>query len=124
MRPERCYVVAATPRTGSSLLCECLEATGIAGRPAEVFAPDFRDQWRKYLSVPAGASFDEYLGIVFRYGSTPNGVRALKIQWMHVATLANEYRFAGDSDDVLEALYPGAAYVNIRRQDRRAQALS
>ena len=32
------YVIAATPRSGSSLLAEGLEATGVVGRPAEYFS--------------------------------------------------------------------------------------
>jgi LPS sulfotransferase NodH len=35
--PRRSYLVCATPRSGSTLLCETLEQTGIAGRPREYF---------------------------------------------------------------------------------------
>lgn len=35
--PRRCYLVCATPRSGSTLLCETLEATGVGGRPREYF---------------------------------------------------------------------------------------
>jgi trehalose 2-sulfotransferase len=35
--PQRSYLVCATPRSGSTLLCETLEATGVAGRPREYF---------------------------------------------------------------------------------------
>jgi trehalose 2-sulfotransferase len=31
------YLVCATPRSGSTLLCEGLKATGVAGRPEEYF---------------------------------------------------------------------------------------
>src|SRR5436305_13917700 len=36
-RPSQSYTVAATPRSGSTLLCELLASTGVAGRPAEHF---------------------------------------------------------------------------------------
>lgn len=124
MKPERYYIVAATPRTGSSLLCEGLKATGIAGRPDEVFAPGFRDKWYGHWALSHDTSFEEYLRVAFRHGTTDNGVYGLKIQWMHVATLARDVSFAGASEDVLAALFPGAAFVNIIRRDRRAQALS
>lgn len=124
MVPKRSYIVAATPRTGSSLLCEGLAATGIAGRPAEVFAPDFRGMWYKYWSLGQSASFPNYLDAAFRYGTTSNGVFGLKIQWMHVARLARDLSFAGNSDDVLESLFLNAAFINIVRRDRRAQAFS
>ena len=31
------YLVCATPRSGSTLLCQGLKATGVAGRPEEYF---------------------------------------------------------------------------------------
>lgn len=74
--------------------------------------------------MPAEVKFQEYLEFVRRYGTTSNGVYGLKIQWMHVATLANETGLAGDREGVLESLFPGAAFVNIVRRNRRAQALS
>ena len=35
--PRASYLLCATPRSGSTLLCDALEGTGIAGRPAEHF---------------------------------------------------------------------------------------
>jgi LPS sulfotransferase NodH len=122
--PTQRYIVAATPRTGSSLLCEGLKATALAGRPDEVFAPTFRDKWYGHFAIKRPLSFKEYLKVALLYGTTPNGVYGLKIQWMHVATLAREAAFPGNSDDVLEHLFPGAIFINIVRRDRRAQALS
>jgi LPS sulfotransferase NodH len=37
VRPERSYLVCATPRSGSTLLCHLLDQTGIAGHPEEYF---------------------------------------------------------------------------------------
>ena len=34
------YLVCSIPRSGSSLLCELLGGTGLAGAPAEFFHPD------------------------------------------------------------------------------------
>ncbi|HEV2837128.1 MAG TPA: Stf0 family sulfotransferase [Pyrinomonadaceae bacterium] len=124
IEPRRRYIVAATPRTGSSLLCEALKTTTVAGRPDEVFAPAFRDTWYGHLGIKGPVSFKDYLSVALRYGTTANGVYGLKIQWMHVATLAREATFAGNSEDVLEHLFPGAAFINIVRRDRRGQALS
>ncbi|HEY8581858.1 MAG TPA: Stf0 family sulfotransferase [Capillimicrobium sp.] len=36
-RPQRSYLVCATPRSGSTLLCHLLDGTGLAGHPAEYF---------------------------------------------------------------------------------------
>ena len=37
MPPLRSYLVCATPRSGSTLLCHLLSQTGLAGRPEEYF---------------------------------------------------------------------------------------
>ena len=37
MRPELSYLICATPRSGSTLLCAALDDTGIAGHPEEHF---------------------------------------------------------------------------------------
>lgn len=121
--PTTNYIVAATPRTGSSLLCEGLCATGIAGRPAEVFAPDFRGMWYKHWLLGPDTSFSDYVHTAVRHGTTSNGVFGLKIQWMHVALLARDLELPC-GDGVLDLLFPKAQFINIVRRDRRAQALS
>jgi len=35
--PERSYLVCATPRSGSTLVCKALRETGVAGKPEEYF---------------------------------------------------------------------------------------
>src|SRR3954470_5825583 len=35
--PTRSYLVCATPRSGSTLLCHLLDQTGVAGHPEEYF---------------------------------------------------------------------------------------
>jgi trehalose 2-sulfotransferase len=121
---RRRYIVAATPRTGSSLLCEGLGACCVAGRPAEVFAPDFRDPWYARWGVPRHAPFRRYFDAALRYGTSANGIYGIKIQWMHVPVLAMEVGHPGPPGEVLDQLFPDALYVNIIRQDRRAQAIS
>ena len=36
-QPDRSFLVCATPRSGSTLVCHALEETGVAGRPEEYF---------------------------------------------------------------------------------------
>src|SRR5215210_6559319 len=100
--PRMSYLVCATPRSGSTLLCELLASTGIAGRPAEYFedlrATGLPRQAREYfggyddpvvehlpLLLPgapeAPGHFEAHLGQVVREGTTPNGVFAAKLMW-------------------------------------------
>jgi trehalose 2-sulfotransferase len=120
--PARAYIVAATPRTGSSLLCEGLCATGVAGYPSEPFAPDFCAMWRARWGLDRTIGTRGYVDAALRHGTSANGITAFKIQWMHIAPLARELRLP--EDEVLWKLLPGARFVNMVRRDRRAQALS
>jgi len=122
--PATNYIVAATPRTGSGLLCYGLEDTGIAGRPAEFFAPHLRSQWCQSWLLSENVGFRQYHEAALRHGTTNNGFFGLKIHWMHVVSLAQDALQADDSDLVLESLFPRAKFVSIVRRDRRAQALS
>jgi LPS sulfotransferase NodH len=105
-------------------LCEALTATGVAGRPSEVFAPDFRGPWFDFWGLAPDCGFQAYFDAATAHGTGQNGNFGLKIQWMHVPVLAKDLRYRGPASGILSHLYPGARYVNTVRRDRRAQALS
>jgi trehalose 2-sulfotransferase len=118
------YVIASTPRSGSSLLAGGLVATGVAGRPEEFFTPDYIGSYKEDLKLPVDCSWAEYLAKVMAFAATENGVLGVKIHWRHVVSLARALGFHGDPGAVLEELFPAAVFVNIVRADRRAQAIS
>jgi LPS sulfotransferase NodH len=118
------YVIASTPRSGSSLLAAGLVATGVAGRPEEYFTPDYIGAYKEDLKLPTDCSWAEYLAKVMAFAATENGVRGFKIHWRHVVVLADALGFRGDPGVALEMLFPAAVFVNIVRADRRAQAIS
>ncbi len=121
---HRTYLIASTPRSGSSFLAAGLVATGVAGRPEEYFAAEHIGAYREDLQVPQNCSWPEYLAEVMAYAATENGVRGVKIHWRDVVSLAEALGLRDDPGAVLETLFPAAVFVNIVRADRRAQALS
>lgn len=70
MQPKLCYTIWFTQRTGSTLLCQALEETGIAGVPHEWFW-----QWAKDPPTEAPAELQRRL---WKNGSTSNGVFGVK----------------------------------------------
>lgn len=118
------YLVASTPRSGSSFLAAGLAATGVAGRPEEYFAAEHMAAYKEDLQLPQDCSWPEYLAKVKAYAATDNGIRGVKIHWRDVVLLAEALGFRDDPGVVLEKLFPTAVFVNIVRADRRAQAIS
>lgn len=108
MTPRRAYIVCSTQRSGSTLLCELLQSTGVAGRPKEFFeavaatgVPPHPGDYLAGLprtgagirddSTPSEAppysdlrgldSYREHLARTFTDGTTPNGVFATKLMF-------------------------------------------
>jgi LPS sulfotransferase NodH len=90
--PTASYLVCASQRSGTTMLCRALADTGIAGLPEEYFlAVDEREQprWPGWEHGPFGRAHqardrDHYLQIVYNLGSTPNGIFAAKLMWNNV----------------------------------------
>jgi LPS sulfotransferase NodH len=132
------YVVCATPRSGSTLLCETLIQTGVAGVPREYFEALPRTglprQPREYLPDlddpevdrllppvrrgPALPPFAERLAAALRAGTTPNGVFGAKVMWGYVEPLLEA------TGGALERALPGLRYVLVAREDKLRQAIS
>ena len=77
-RPVQSYLVCATPRSGSTLLCEALGSTDLAGPPAEYFLPKDDGHWCREWDVKG---FEAFVDRALAAGSTPNGVFGAKVMW-------------------------------------------
>jgi LPS sulfotransferase NodH len=147
------YFVCATPRSGSTLFCEALSATGVAGRPAEYFealrgtdlprqpqeyfdalTPDLEALLPRFEQEPPPElarveSYEDYLTWTREQGTTPNGVFAAKLMWGYLGEFAERLRetglYAGAGElDVIESAFPGARYVRVVRLAKVEQAVS
>lgn len=142
---ERTVVVASEARSGSTLLCASLAATGLVGDPREYLQPFWlasghrlfgapvptpherlrrvarrvalrRQWWAMWRVVPS--SLPDYLRELERRRTTPNGVFALKVHWHTYAPLRERTGFG------FELLSQPISWVHIRRRDHVAQAVS
>jgi LPS sulfotransferase NodH len=145
------YLVCATPRSGSTLLCETLRDTGVAGNPLEFFealpetgvprrpldylaglddasarsliadTPPHDVPW--YSDTRGIADYREHLERVRRWGTTENGVFGAKIMWAHLADLG---RRLGEADlhALVDAELDRPRFVWVRRADKVRQAVS
>jgi LPS sulfotransferase NodH len=145
------YLVCATPRSGSTLLCDTLRKTGIAGNPLEFFEalPETGVPRRPldyliglddpealalvedapapeappYSDLRACSSYAEHLEKVRASGTTPNGVFGAKIMWAHLEDLARQ-RGSHDLGTLVDELFDRPRFVWVRRRDTVRQAVS
>ncbi len=133
MAPSLTYVICSGPRSGSTLLAKSLEATGLAGRPAEYFDPHAKNErfWVDRLGIASDA---EYVDKVIKAATTPNGICGLKLLWHQVDIFEKKIAASQVADRpirshplALEAMRPRfgeTRYIWLRRRNSVAQAIS
>jgi len=127
------YLICATPRTGSTLLCGLLRSTGVAGRPESYFRlPDessWADRWRLARGHGGGCDYRDYVAAAVAEGSTDNGVFGARVMWRTleemVAKLGVVYPDRAGADlELLTAAFGRTRFVHLWREDTVAQAVS
>src|SRR5215213_1388408 len=89
MTAQTCYLVLATPRSGSTLLGQGLQASGLAGDPKEFFGHKM-SFWMERWQTPTLPAFIVHLR---QARATPNGVFGAKLlyrQILHLESLAGQ----------------------------------
>lgn len=127
------YLVCATHRSGSNLLCQALWHTGLCGYPQEFFSPTRAEiiAGEHALGVDPDADYLGYLRALRAKRATPNGVFGGKIMWPHLALFREQLEksagidAAGKGDAaLLREIYPGLRCLWMRRDDTLRQAIS
>lgn len=128
------YVICTSPRSGSTLLCALLKATGVAGRPGSHFHEPSLDEWLEdyRLEGTAFASREDALRAVFaaarEKGEGGTGVFGLRLQRGSFRFFmgAADAIYPGRSSDVerIEAAFGPTLFIHLRRADKLAQAVS
>ena len=114
--PHTCYLIAASPRSGSQLLGALLTSTGLAGFPDEHFNPWHMGDATNFF--PDNLLYSpEHIQRLLERHTTPNGVFGTKAHFLQVIN------FVGL--DRLESLYPTPLkYISLRRRDFIRQGIS
>jgi trehalose 2-sulfotransferase len=129
------YLVCATERSGSTLLCELLSGTGVAGSPEEFFeflgATGRPRQPREYfdegseiaerlpplLAPLPQPTWEDRLADARERGTTPNGVFAAKMMWAYL----DDFLSHGSPE---EQLGVPLRWLYVEREDKLKQAIS
>ena len=123
------FIVCATPRSGSSFLCEALWNTRLAGRAEEYFNRESEAIWRARHGI--GSSID-YLRWLMDRGTSTNGVFGAKIMYDQMPYCVQLLRQLPDYQhhspanivELITTTFPNLFYVWITRSDKVRQAVS
>jgi trehalose 2-sulfotransferase len=145
------YLVCATQRSGSTLLCELLKGTEVAGVPEEYFevlrSTGRPRQPRQYFedartidiaerlapTDPGEAErlgdFEGWFAYALRRGRSPNGVFGAKMMWNYFDDFRARVRELPGLGELtftqaLDRVFPDLRIVFVRRRDKVAQAVS
>ncbi|GAA1437057.1 Stf0 family sulphotransferase [Microlunatus lacustris] len=127
------YLICATPRSGSTLLCGLLRSTGVAGRPESYFRRQsvsaYADEWGLARRGDALTEVDGFVRAAVVAGSTGNGVFGARIMWGTMTELTDALSQAhrGGTASALELLtgaFRRTRFLHLRRVDTVAQAVS
>src|SRR5579884_4137590 len=130
MRPQTSYIILVTTRSGSTLLCEALDGTNIAGHPDEYFTPGNstlrKPFWREDHEH---LTFMEYIERVLDAGTTPNGVFGTKCGILELHRIERELRRLPGNEqlplyELFSTVFPNLHFVWVTRRDKIRQAVS
>lgn len=128
------YILCTSPRSGSTLLCKLLSATGISGNPGSYFHRPSLSEWLSYfnLNLEPTLSETDVLEAIFQAamakGSLDTGVFGLRLQRHSFDFFMEKLRIlhphhANDRERV-EAAFGRTLFIHLTRLDKVEQAVS
>ncbi len=128
------YVICTSPRSGSTLLCRLLSATGVAGSPESYFHASSVEGWLRDLDLTpaAGTSERERLKAVFqaamRQGRAGSSIFGLRLQRQSCGLLFEKLAFlypeATTDAARIERAFGSTLFIHLTRPDKLAQSVS
>ncbi len=128
------YILCATPRTGSTLLCDLLTATKHCGAPDSFFMRDVDPHWLTQWGMPVDGSPDDpdYCAAMLKgaiaagKGETDIfGLRLMRATLPDLCALIDTVHPGLSTDRArLEAAFGEVLYIHLQREDKLAQAVS
>lgn len=124
------YIICATPRSGSTLLCDLLAGSGVAGKPNSYYRRNSISDFVAQLNIPADdPNFDQtYLAAILREGTQDTNLFGLRLMWGSLSELSAcldkiHPNLPNDMARLARA-FGHPLYIHLSRQDIVSQAIS
>ncbi len=125
------YFICSTPRSGSTLLCDLLKQTGVAGRPNSFYRAPSIAEYAEYWGIEAepGLEFERrYMAAAIKHGTRDTGMFGMRLHGLSLFELLGRLAmlYPGEATDKarLSVAFGTPLYVRLRRADKVAQAIS
>ena len=125
------YFICSTPRSGSTLLCDLLKQTGVAGRPNSFYRAPSIAEYAEYWGIESGPGLEferRYLAAAIKHGTRDTGLFGMRLHGLSLFELLGRLAmlYPGERDDAarLSAAFGAPLYIRLRRADKVAQAIS
>ena len=128
------YFICGTPRSGTTLLCEMLYRSGIAGRPNSYFREVNIAWWAEQWGVAPSEGTDQptfdrsYLAAMREVATAGTGIFGLRIMYRSLEDACRRLQRAlaltGDLPTLFQAAFGSPLYVHVSRADKLSQAIS
>lgn len=132
--PFSAYIVCSTPRSGSTLLCDLLTASGVAGEPHSYLRPQDINEWAEEWGISGPAAVTDpkfnraYLAAMTQAGKADTAVFGLRLMWQSIGEASARFNAAlgGEADFAHQfgQLFGSTLFIHLSRQDKLAQAVS
>ncbi|AMN54869.1 sulfotransferase [Labrenzia sp. CP4] len=128
------YILCTSPRSGSTLLCKLLAATGVSGHPGSYFHKPSKEDWLEDLNVDVvpgeneQATLRRIFAAAIEKGTRGKGLFGLRLQRhsfdFFMKQLAVLYPDGSSDLTRLEAVFGKTLFVHLTRADKVDQAVS
>lgn len=122
------YILCATPRSGSTLLCRMLADTGVAGVPESYFHGPDPAAWAEGLGLTRGAEMPDIVQAARAEGRGRTAVFGLRLMRHSfdavMADLTAHYPDLATDRGRLGAAFGRLVFIHLRRGNQHAQAVS
>jgi LPS sulfotransferase NodH len=121
------FFVCAVPRSGSTLLCDLLQASSVAGNPIEYGVEENEHTWRHTHGFSDHRNY--FLHYAHRLSLTGNGVFSAKLMFRQMISFVEDLKRyksinAGGMVETLDLAFGQPRYVRVLRRDKERQAIS